>query len=58
MRLVVCVFGIIILGIGILMINMYPHYAGAKMLWFGFAVSIAGVLTSAIALASDPDFYL
>ena len=58
MRLVVCVFGIIIIGIGILMINMYPHYAGLKMLWFGYGVAVAGVVTSVLALASDPDFYL
>lgn len=58
MRIVVFVFGIIILGIGILMMNMYPHYAGIKMFWSGSGVSVLGILTSVIALASDPDWYL
>jgi len=58
MRIVIFVFGLIIFGIGLLMTQMYPHYAGIKMFWSGIGVVVAGLATSVLTLVSDPDFYL
>ncbi len=58
MRIVVFVFGIIIFGIGLLMTQMYPHYAGIRMFWSGITVVAVGLITSAFTLITDPDWYL
>ena len=58
LRIIVFVLGIFLFGFGLLIIQMYPHYAGIRVFWSGAVISIIGIITSVYVLATDPEVYL